>query len=77
MRVRCEQRRGQLPEVGQVSHDQGIDGPEGDRRGDLLEGTLWAETGVSLRLAVGRQGLGPNRRALLGPGLAPVQHCPT
>jgi hypothetical protein len=45
----------QPPEVGEVTHDQGIDGPEGDRWGDLLEGILRTETGVFL----GRSHCGP------------------
>jgi hypothetical protein len=59
-----------------VAHDQGIDGPEADLRGELLEGILRSETGVCLRLPSGKQGLGQNRRGLLGPGLAAVQDLP-
>jgi hypothetical protein len=52
-----------------VAHDQGIGGPEGDLRGDLLEGILRTETGVFLGLPLGQQGLGDDFRGLFGPRL--------
>lgn len=61
VRLRVEQKAGQMPEEREVPHQRQVRGPGPEGVGHRLDQIVWAESGARFRLPVRQDGVGEQR----------------